>query len=50
MQTFPSPHTVELPDRGFGPITLAVHEKGQGLPVIFVHGFPELAYSCRVQL
>ena len=31
-------------------ITMAVYEKGRGLPVIFCHGFPELAYSWRHQL
>lgn len=28
-------------------IRMAVYERGQGLPVIFCHGFPELAYSWR---
>ena len=31
-------------------IELAVHEQGQGEPVVFLHGFPELAYSWRFQL
>lgn len=39
-----------LPDRGFGPITLSVHEQGDGPAVVFSHGFPELAYSWRHQL
>jgi pimeloyl-ACP methyl ester carboxylesterase len=29
---------------------MAVHEQGAGPPVIFVHGFPELAFSWRHQL
>ena len=31
-------------------INMAVHEQGDGTPVLFVHGFPELAYSWRYQL
>jgi pimeloyl-ACP methyl ester carboxylesterase len=31
-------------------IRLAVYEQGEGFPVIFCHGFPELAYSWRHQL
>jgi len=31
-------------------IRMAVYEQGEGLPVIFVHGFPELAYSWRHQM
>ena len=31
-------------------IRLAYYEQGEGLPVIFVHGFPELAYSWRHQM
>ncbi len=30
-------------------IRMAVYEKGEGVPVIFCHGFPELAYSWRHQ-
>ena len=30
-------------------IRMAVYEQGAGLPVVFVHGFPELAYSWRNQ-
>ncbi len=33
-----------------GDIRLAVHELGDGPPLILVHGFPELAYSWRHQL
>ena len=29
---------------------MAVHESGQGKPVVLLHGFPELAYSWRHQL
>lgn len=31
-------------------IKMAVYEEGKGLPVVFSHGFPELAYSWRDQL
>ena len=31
-------------------IRMAVYEAGAGLPVVFVHGFPELAFSWRHQL
>ena len=30
-------------------VRLAVYEQGSGQPVIFLHGFPELAYSWRYQ-
>ena len=30
-------------------IRMAVYERGEGLPVVFVHGFPELAFSWRNQ-
>ena len=33
-----------------GDVDLAVAEAGEGEPVVFVHGFPELAYSWRYQL
>jgi pimeloyl-ACP methyl ester carboxylesterase len=42
---FPEPRFV----RANG-LRLAVYEQGQGLPVVFSHGFPELAYSWRHQL
>jgi len=29
---------------------MAVYEQGSGLPVVFCHGFPELAFSWRFQL
>ena len=31
-------------------IRMGVYEAGEGLPVVFVHGFPELAFSWRHQL
>ncbi|MCO7226957.1 alpha/beta hydrolase [Pleionea sp. CnH1-48] len=31
-------------------IDMAVYEQGKGLPVIFCHGFPELAYTWRHQM
>lgn len=33
-----------------GEIRMAVHETGDGPPVILIHGFPELAFSWRHQL
>ncbi len=42
---FPEPRFV----RANG-IRLAVYEQGRGIPVVFSHGFPELAYSWRHQL
>lgn len=42
---FPAPTIVNT-----GGINLAVHEMGDGPPVILIHGFPELAYSWRYQL
>jgi pimeloyl-ACP methyl ester carboxylesterase len=59
MTAFPLPvqytlsgrHTPEQPEGR--PIRMAVHEAGNGgerPPVVFCHGFPELAYSWRHQL
>jgi pimeloyl-ACP methyl ester carboxylesterase len=42
---FPAPSFVET-----NGIRMAVHENGQGMPVIFSHGWPELAFSWRHQL
>jgi pimeloyl-ACP methyl ester carboxylesterase len=42
---FPAPKFVET-----NAIRLAVYEQGHGFPVIFSHGWPELAYSWRHQL
>lgn len=43
--TFPEPKMIET-----NGIRMAVYEKGEGFPVVFSHGFPELAYSWRFQL
>jgi pimeloyl-ACP methyl ester carboxylesterase len=42
---FPAPRFVRT-----NGIRMAVHEAGQGFPVVFSHGFPELAYSWRHQV
>lgn len=42
---FPAPRFVET-----NGIRMAVYEKGKGFPVIFSHGWPELAFSWRHQL
>jgi pimeloyl-ACP methyl ester carboxylesterase len=42
---FPAARHVDV-----GEIGMAVHELGDGPPVILVHGFPELAFSWRHQL
>ncbi len=42
---FPEPHFIDT-----NGIRMAVYEQGEGEPVIFVHGFPELAFSWRYQL
>ena len=44
---FPEPHFVET-----NGIRMAVYEAGpkDGFPIVFCHGFPELAYSWRHQL
>ncbi|MFI5314523.1 MAG: alpha/beta fold hydrolase [Myxococcota bacterium] len=44
-RSFPEPRFV----RANG-VRLAVYEQGAGVPVVFSHGFPELAYSWRHQL
>jgi pimeloyl-ACP methyl ester carboxylesterase len=41
---FPEPNFVET-----NGIRMAVYEQGAGDPVIFLHGFPELAFSWRLQ-
>jgi pimeloyl-ACP methyl ester carboxylesterase len=43
--SFPAPHFVEA-----NGIRLAVHEQGEGFPIVLCHGFPELAYAWRHQL
>jgi pimeloyl-ACP methyl ester carboxylesterase len=45
MTSFPEPNIINT-----GKIDMAVHELGEGPPVILVHGFPELAFSWRHQL
>jgi len=45
--------TTHFPEPGYiesNGIRMAVYEQGQGSPVVFLHGFPELAYSWRYQL
>ena len=42
---YPSPRFVST-----NGIRMGVYDLGQGLPVVFLHGFPELAYSWRHQL
>jgi len=42
---FPRPHFVDT-----NGIRMAVYEQGEGFPVVFSHGFPELGYSWRHQL
>lgn len=55
MPTMPPPRRIELPSARFdetpeAPITLSVHELGEGPAVVLSHGFPELAYSWRHQV
>ncbi len=42
---FPDPQFVDT-----NGIRMAIYEEGAGFPVVFSHGFPELAYSWRYQL
>ena len=42
---FPDPYFVET-----NGLDMAVYERGEGPAVVFLHGFPELAYSWRHQL
>jgi pimeloyl-ACP methyl ester carboxylesterase len=42
---FPKPKFIET-----NGIKMAVYEKGSGYPVVFSHGFPELAFSWRHQI
>ncbi|HAG73169.1 MAG TPA: epoxide hydrolase [Gammaproteobacteria bacterium] len=41
----PEPHFIAT-----NGIDMAVYEKGEGLPVVFCHGWPELAFSWRSQI
>jgi epoxide hydrolase A/B len=43
--SFPKPRFVQA-----NGLRIAVYEQGAGVPVVFSHGFPELAYSWRHQL
>lgn len=43
--TFPAPHFIET-----NGLRMAVHEQGEGFPIVLCHGFPELAYAWRHQL
>jgi len=42
---FPEPKMIRAND-----INMEVFEQGEGFPLIFAHGFPELAYSWRFQI
>lgn len=43
--SFPAAKFVDLPD-----LKMATYEKGEGMPVILCHGFPEIAFSWRSQI
>jgi len=43
--SFPEPIRIDT-----GEVELAVHQMGDGPPIVLVHGFPELAFSWRHQL
>jgi soluble epoxide hydrolase / lipid-phosphate phosphatase len=45
MNDFPEAKRIET-----NGIRLAVHEAGQGPPIVLCHGFPEIAYSWRHQV
>ncbi len=48
--TFPAPSPIRLPNpSGKHPITLSTHQLGSGPPVVFCHGFPDLAFGWRNQ-
>ena len=42
---FPAPRYIRT-----NGLDMAVHELGEGEPIVFLHGFPELAYSWRHQM
>ena len=44
-RSFPQPNFIES-----NGIRMAVYQEGSGFPVVFCHGFPELAFSWRHQL
>lgn len=41
----PAPHFIDT-----NGLKMAVYEQGEGVPVVFCHGFPELAFSWRKQI
>lgn len=43
--SFPSPEHIET-----NGIQMAIHEQGEGPPIVLLHGFPEIAFSWRHQL
>ncbi len=43
--SFPDPKTIQT-----NGINMEVFEQGEGFPVVLAHGFPELAYSWRLQI
>lgn len=45
MTEFPQPRFIDA-----GGVRLAAYERGEGLPVILVHGWPEIAYSWKNQM
>jgi pimeloyl-ACP methyl ester carboxylesterase len=49
--TFPAASPIRLAVRdGADPITLSTHQLGEGPPVVFCHGFPDLAFGWRHQV
>ncbi len=55
MPDMPTPRRIELPPQQHesgpeAPISLSVHEAGEGPAVVLSHGFPEIAYSWRHQI
>ena len=51
----PAPRRIALPPQRHdgveeAPVTLSVHDAGEGPAVVLSHGFPELAYSWRHQI
>jgi pimeloyl-ACP methyl ester carboxylesterase len=49
--SFPASTFIPLPARDGAPaVTLSTHQAGSGTPVVFCHGFPDLAFGWRHQL
>ena len=46
----PAPHMPKPKMIDTNGITMAVYEQGEGIPIVFCHGFPELAVSWRYQM